>query len=81
MKRKILSVIIAMLLFSTVQVLPVSAAVEVPAQADSTNVNGTIIVPYADVIEVRYRTYKGRRQYRRWNLSKNRWEDPYWINM
>lgn len=37
------------------------------------------ITVYADVIEYKYREYNGRLQYRRWNRTKNRWVDPYWI--
>ena len=39
------------------------------------------IMPLADVIEVRTRVYNGKMQYRRWNVTRNRWEDPYWIDM
>ena len=39
------------------------------------------IVPYADVIEKRIRFYNGKYQYRRWNVTQNRWEDPYWIDL
>lgn len=39
------------------------------------------IVPYADVIGVKTRFYNGKMQYRRWNATRNRWEDPYWIDL
>lgn len=35
----------------------------------------------ADVIEIRYRYDNGVYQYRRWNRTQNRWEDPDWINL
>lgn len=38
-------------------------------------------MPLADVIEVRTRVYNGKMQYRRWNVTRHRWEDPYWIDM
>lgn len=42
----------------------------------------TGIVPYSDVIVTRYRVGpKGNTQYRRWNVTKNVWVDPYWIDM
>lgn len=39
------------------------------------------IMPFADVIEIKYRTANGIIQYRRWNATRNRWEDPYWITL
>ena len=32
-------------------------------------------------LEYRYRTYQGRLQYRRWNITQNKWYDLYWINV
>lgn len=37
-------------------------------------------VARADVIEIKYRTYNGVLQYRRWNASRNVWVDPYWMD-
>lgn len=34
-----------------------------------------------DIIIKKYRYYKGKRQYRRWNDTKKRWVDPKWINI
>ena len=34
-----------------------------------------------DVIVYKFRTYNGKRQYRRWNDSKGCWVDPDWIDM
>ncbi len=39
------------------------------------------IMPFADVIEIKYRHLNGKIQYRRWNATRNRWEDPYWIDL
>ena len=40
------------------------------------------IMPMAeDDIETYYRLYNGKVQYRRWNATKNKWVDPYWIDM
>lgn len=33
-----------------------------------------------DRITPRYRMYHGRPQYRRWNETKARWEDPVWLD-
>lgn len=35
----------------------------------------------AEVIEVIYREYDGKIQYRRWNKTRNYWVDPYWIDL
>ena len=34
-----------------------------------------------DVIITRYRYFEGHNQYRRWNVTKQIWVDPYWINL
>ena len=39
------------------------------------------ITPYSDVIETYYRLYNGKVQYRRWNVTKGEWVDPYWITL
>lgn len=39
------------------------------------------IVPYADVIVTKFRILNGVNQYRRWNETRGRWEDPYWIDL
>ena len=33
----------------------------------------------SDVIEYKFREYKNRLQYRRWNATRKFWVDPYWI--
>lgn len=35
----------------------------------------------SDKIVVKYRTYNGKMQYRRWNVTKQCWVDPKWIDM
>ena len=34
-----------------------------------------------DVIIYKFRTYNGKAQYRRWNETKQKWVDPYWIDL
>jgi len=41
--------------------------------------SGEISTFSVDSIIIVYRVYYGRLQYRRWNETKNRWVDPYWI--
>lgn len=31
-------------------------------------------------IITKYRTYYGKLQYRRWNVTKGKWVDPHWID-
>lgn len=81
MRRKIFGLIICLLLMNTVCLLPVSAYGEVSVHESIDTLNGGSIVPYADRIETRYRTYKGVKQYRRYNLTKKCWVDPKWINL
>ncbi len=33
-----------------------------------------------DIIEMRFRTYNGVKQYRRWNTTRNCWVDATWMN-
>lgn len=40
----------------------------------------TAIQPRADVIVTRWRVYNGKRQYRRWNQTKQKWVDSAWID-
>lgn len=37
------------------------------------------IMPYADEIETIWRVNGDLLQYRRWNVTRNYWVDPYWI--
>lgn len=34
----------------------------------------------SDIIIVKYRLYEGKKQYRRWNATKQCWIDPDWID-
>ncbi len=34
-----------------------------------------------DIIEMKFRTYNGVKQYRRWNKTRNRWVDATWKNL
>ena len=35
----------------------------------------------SEKIKYRYRKYRGRLQYRRWNLEKKKWLDSNWIDV
>ncbi len=64
---------VAMFLMVSAFVPVLSADASAPKAVNS-------IQPHADKIVVKYRTYNGVRQYRRWNETKGCWVDPYWIN-
>ncbi len=42
--------------------------------------SGDAVMPLADTIVIKTRTYNGKKQYRRWNATKGYWVDPYWID-
>lgn len=44
------------------------------------NISEEEINTYSSEIIVKYRIYNGRLQHRRWNVSEECWEDPYWID-
>lgn len=44
-------------------------------------VENTAEARVTDTIITKYRTVNGKRQKRRWNKTKNRWEDPAWKDM
>lgn len=43
--------------------------------------SGDATIQATDVIEYKFRVYKGKQQYRRWNATKGKWVDPYWITI
>lgn len=56
-----------------------------PAQAKETvtisqSAAGPVNEINADKIVIKKRTYNGKRQFRRWNETKQRWVDPAWID-
>ncbi len=84
MKKKI---VITMVLFSTLFVAAPTASVsaaeiqtETQAEVNETSAQGDIAT-YADVIETKYRLYKNKAQYRRWNATRGYWVDKDWIDL
>lgn len=71
------------LLIATVLVNPISCCLpiaEVPVEIQAAE--APTVEPRADEIYWVYRTLAdGTIQKRRWNSSRNRWEDPYWITV
>lgn len=53
---------------------------DIVISADST-IGGGTAEPQGDVIVIKYRTYNGVLQYRRWNETQQCWVDPDWINV
>ena len=68
-------------------ILLLSFMLYVPAHADdlsSSFIDFQLVyemMPFSqDEIVYKFRTYNGKLQYRRWNQTRNRWEDPAWID-
>lgn len=73
---------IAKLLFTAcmLTVLAPSFCANASVLTVSSNISETM-QPRASVIVYKFRNYKGRMQYRRWNETKGCWVDPAWIYM
>lgn len=76
MRKLIITLLIVLTLFSIC--LPVYAA---EAEVAETSDSESVIEPRADVIVVKYRTYNGVYQFRRWNETRGYWVDPYWMDL
>ncbi len=81
MKKKIVFLICCVLLMSLSNSTAVSASVKETWSVSSNGIHESDAMPYADTIVMKYRTYNGMRQYRRWNETKKYWVDPYWLNL
>ena len=68
--------LIAVLAFS-IQTGSYSAALS-NGELNQIYVENTAEARVTDTIITKYRTVNGKRQKRRWNKTKNRWEDPAW---
>ena len=78
MKRgKVESILLIAVLALSMQVESYSVAISNREQNQIYN-NNSIEERVADTIVTRYRTVNGKRQKRRRNKTKNRWEDPAW---
>ena len=63
-----------MMLFS---ILPIQAAAQEDSQSSQSQEQ---IMPRADVLVIQLRTNSsGQVEKRRWNETRNRWHDPYWV--
>ena len=80
MYKKIICTFCAMIMISSL--MPTSYAAECfPKITPISSSSESEIVPYADVIVRKYRTYNGVLQYRRWNETRGYWVDPDWIDV
>lgn len=78
MKKKIALLV---MIIAGLQFMPIhgyAAEQSIPAEAA---VSSGIEVLSQDVIETKFRIYNGKRQYRRWNVTKGCWVDPAWITL
>ena len=78
MKGKMSCALIMTALMTTVVPTAFAADTYQPIAIQS-NDNDSMIAPYADVIVIKTRLYKGKQQYRRQNETRGYWVDPYWI--
>ena len=85
--RKILVAIVATLsltMLSSTSLLSVAAEEPVvPSSAQTVAVqdSGETISPRGDIIEIKYRVFNGKIQYRRWNVTQQKWVDSEWIDL
>jgi len=78
--KKLLAILLlGIMLFS----LPSMASAQeiTHSAANQISISNVSITPRSDVIVTKYRTYNNKKQYRRWNETRNRWVDSYWINL
>lgn len=79
MKRKIAKFILYILLVITVAIVSISAYDAVTLTDNSAFYSRAVYC--ADLIQTKYRTYKGVRQYRKWNKTQRYWVLPHWRNI
>lgn len=80
MRKKL---VIAMLALGVVALAPSVSEVKAAEVVSAPQVvaEDSTIMPRADVIEVKYRMYNGKLQYRRWNATRGYWVDSAWKNV
>lgn len=81
-KRKVLLEILLLTLGSSCIPIHTSANILSDQQATAEFSQSNAVLYSSDIIEYRYRYLSnGQLQYRRWNDTKKKWVDPYWINL
>lgn len=75
MKNKAITCILGLALL-----LSVVTTGDVNVYASQTTANEITATRASDIIETKYRIYKGKLQYRRWNATLGCWYDPDWID-
>lgn len=81
MKKKLVIATLALGLVALVPSVSEVKAAEVPSVPVLRTEDNSTIMPQADVIEVKYRIYNGKLQYRRWNATRGYWVDSTWKNV
>lgn len=79
-KSKAESLLLIAVLALSIQTGSYSAALS-NGELNQIYVENTAEARVTDTIITKYRTVNGKRQKRRWNKTKNRWEDPAWKDM
>lgn len=72
--KQILLLLVAVLAITKQETNVVWGAEEIIEKTDEEATRG-------DEIIIQYRIYNGIIQYRHWNVTKNRWVEPDWINL
>lgn len=57
---------------------PVFAAEAIPPVTSETCESTSIIQPYSDIIEYRYKEMNGKVYRRLYNYTRDEWAEPYW---
>ncbi len=79
MKKKVVNYLVLLLLICLSGLYPTSVYAGEVLKEPVIYKNS--VMPRSDFIQIKYRTYNGIKQYRRWNVTKKCWVDPYWINL
>ncbi len=78
MKKFLIMTILGITLMQPILVNKVMADEIVMEQTEIQN--GSFKEARKDTIEIKYRTYNGIKQYRKWNVTRKCWVDSNWIN-
>lgn len=77
--KKLLVIMMCLIIFSTNRSATAFAAGVSGVEIIDCQYASSIGLMSSDVIQYKYRQYNNRMQYRRWNVTRQRWVDPYWI--
>ena len=81
LRKTVCALVCASLLAASAAIGAGAEKMNTAAPAAASHSDSGISPQAEDVIEIRYRMepYTKKWQYRRWNVTKNRWQDSVWI--